>query len=62
VQDKTKFEEINNEDIAQPIMAKEKSISYCIRTYLKCYDQNLVKSMIPTGSQPGKLYGLIKVH
>jgi len=43
---KTKFEEINNDDIAQPIMVKEKSISYYIRTYLKRYDQNLVKSLI----------------
>ena len=45
-----------------PVISKEKSIEYFIRKHLKNVDKNIMQSLIPTGSKPGKLYGLIKVH
>ena len=43
-----------------PIIQKEKSISYYIRKYFKKVTN--YQELIPSGSQPGKLYGIAKVH
>ena len=64
VLDKTKFEEIavhNGE--THPIVSNED----CIKRYLynhvkKCVDERVYSDIKPSGSQPGKLYGLCKVH
>ena len=45
-----------------PVISKEKSIEYFIRKYLKNVDKDIMQSLIPTGSKPGKFYGLIQVH
>ena len=60
--DKSKFIKINTEQEIHPIIAKENSIRYYVRKYLKDYGDEIIKSLIPSGSNPGKLYGLIKVH
>ena len=60
--DKSKFIKINTEQEIHPIIAKENSIRYYVRKYLKGYGDEIIKSLIPSGSNPGKLYGLIKVH
>ena len=59
--DKSKFEEIN-QDLSEnhPIIQKEKSISYYIRKYFKKVTN--YQELILSGSQPGKLYGIAKVH
>ena len=59
--DKSKFEEIN-QGLSEnhPIIRKEKSILYFIRKYFKKVTNN--QELIPSGSQPGKLYGIAKVH
>ena len=59
--DKSKFEEIN-QDLSEnhPIIQKEKSISHYIRKYFKKVTN--YQELIPSGSQPGKLYGIAKVH
>ena len=59
--DKSKFEEIN-QDLSEnhPIIQKEKSISYYIKKYFKKVTN--YQELIPFGSQPGKLYGIAKVH
>ena len=59
--DKSKFEEINQElSENHPIIQKEKSISYYIRKYFKKVTN--YQELISSGSQPGKLYGIAKVH
>ena len=63
VKDTSKFVEINTENQSNhPIIAKERSITYYIRKYLKEFGEETVKNLIPSGSTPGKLYGLIKIH
>ena len=59
--DKSKFEEINH-DLSEnhPIIQKGKSISYYIRKYFK--KGTNYQELIPSGSQPGKLYGIAKVQ
>ena len=58
----TKFTEILIVEEQHPIFAKENSIEYYIRKYLKKYGKEIVSELIPSGSKPGKLYGLIKVE
>ena len=42
-----------------PVVARQTSVRYYIRTYISEEDR---KGLPPVGSQPGKLYGLCKVH
>ena len=60
----TKFIEINDkeESKSHPLIAREQSIRYHIQKYLKPYENEIIQRRLPTGSTPGKLYGLIKVH
>ena len=64
IYDSTKFVEINNkeESKSHPLIAREQSIRYHIQKYLKPYGNEIIHYLLPTGSTPGKLYGLIKVH
>ena len=47
---------------AHSIIAKERSIAYYIRKYFKGYDEQLIRKRVLSGSVPGKVYGLVKVH
>ena len=60
--DKSKFTKINTEQEIHPIIAKENSISYYVLKYLKGYSNEIIRSLILSGRNPGKLCGLIKVH
>ena len=64
VLDKTKFEEIKfNTDDKNPIIKKQNSVKYYLDTYVKdSVDIDTFNSLIPVGSQPGKIYGMAKVH
>ena len=72
LEDTTKFTKIDVDHSvpkAHPIVSKERSVGYYIRTYLMCScedecdcDNKEFKKMIPSGTGPGKLYGLCKVH
>ena len=44
------------------MIAREQLIRYHFRKYLKPYGNEIIQRLLPTGSTPGKLYGLIKVH
>ena len=57
-----KFIEVNDkeESKSHPLIAREQSIRYHIRKCLKPYGNEIVQHLLPTGSTPGKLYGLIK--
>ena len=59
--DNSKFEEIN-QDLSEnySIIQKEKSILYYIRKYFKKVPN--YQELIPSGSQPGKLYGIAEVY
>ena len=38
-------------------------VVYHINTFIKPYvDEDILSSILPTGSQPDKLYGMCKVH
>ena len=63
ISDRTKFSKVMiKPNKLHPVISKEKSIEYFIRKYLKNVDKDIMQSLIPTGSKPEKLYGLIKVH
>ena len=61
IEDRSKFVEVKwQDDTIHPIIQKENSIAYYIKRYLKKIDG--YAALIPSGSKPGKLYGLAKVH
>ncbi len=64
--DKTKFSEIlppSNTFSDNPVVKSENSLTYYLRTYVKPHvTKTLYESILPEGSQPGKLYGMSKVH
>ena len=61
--DKTKFKEIEIGEGDNPIIKNELSIQKYLRTNVKPLVEEFVyKHLYPTGSQPGKLYGMCKVH
>ena len=64
VLNKTKFEEINvSPEDKNPIMKKQQSVKYYLETYVKeSIGADIFESLIPVGSQPGKIYGMAKVH
>ena len=64
--DDTKFKEIkikDDLDIHHPVIKKENSISRFLTKYVKPFiPEKTFDRICPTGSQPGKIYGLCKVH
>ena len=61
IEDGSKFIEVKlQNDTIHPIIQKENSIAYYVKRYLRKVDG--YTSLIPSGSKPGKLYGLAKVH
>ena len=60
IYDSTKFIEINEKEESKS--HREQSIRYHIQKYLKPYGNEIIQRLLPTGSTPGKLYGLIKLH
>ena len=45
-----------------PIIKKENSIKNYIKTYFKEFGPETVEKLTPSGSSPGKMYGLVKVR
>ena len=71
VSDETKFQEVpfdlTKETLANcaqaPWIKAESSIKYYLNMYVKkVVDKTTYKRLLPSGSVPGKLYGLAKVH
>ena len=64
VLDQSKFEEISvNPNASHPVIKNENSIRKYLRNNVKEFVSKKVYDAInPTGSQPGKLYGLCKKH
>ena len=64
VGDESKFTVIEpNPQKPHPVLQKQNSVIYYINTYLKDYiDEEIVGNITPSGAQPGKLYGMCKVH
>ena len=62
--DQSKFREVVGKDNSKhPVLPKKISVQYYLKEYLKKFiDKDMFKSLIPSGSLPGKLYGLCKVH
>ena len=63
IEDQTKFAKVNfDAEENHPVIAKESSIEYYVKTYFKSYGKKVVGKLTPSGSVPGKLYGRIKIH
>ena len=45
-----------------PIISKETSFTYFLRKYLKSYESEVIRKSIRSGSKPGRIYNLVKVH
>ena len=61
IEDGSKFIEVKLvDDAIHPIIQKENSIAHYVKRYLRKVDG--YTTLIPSGSKPGKLYGLAKVH
>ena len=61
IEDGSKFIEVKLQgDAIHPIIQKENSIAYYFKRYWRKVDG--YTTLIPSGSKPGKLYGLAKVH
>ena len=46
-----------------PWIVKESSVTYYCRTYIRpLVDEKFYYRLLPTGSQPGRLYGMAKIH
>ena len=46
-----------------PVIQKQNSVNYHIDKYLKGYiDDDILSDIRPSGAQPGKMYGMCKVH
>ena len=62
INDHTKFREVVQTEKDHPIIKKENSIKNYIKTYFKEFGPETVEKLTPSGSIPGKMYGLVKVH
>ena len=68
VNDSSKFKKLDigdDFDKASLIISKQRSVKYYVDKYLTDamgFDKKLRNSLTPIGAQPGKLYGLCKVH
>ena len=62
VNDQSKFHQICVNTKVHPVIAKENSIAYHVRKHLKNLGTETLRKLIPSGSNPGKIYGLVKVH
>ena len=60
--DKSKFQEVKVSGVNHPIIRNETSIQNFLREHVKPVDSVLYSHLYPTGSQPGKVYGMCKVH
>ena len=63
--DTSKFKKLNSNDITDTIMRKRKSLqSYIYRYFYKHdkVDELTYNELYDVGGNPGKFYGLIKVH
>ena len=64
VLDRSKFTEVKvNPKLAHPIIRNENKIKNYLAKHVKdCISKSEYEFIVPSGSQPGKLYGLGKVH
>ena len=63
--DKDKFEqvEVDSEICKHPTVTEENRVYRFLYKYVKKYvDEKTYKYIIPSGSEPGKMYGSVKVH
>ena len=64
VNDESKFSLIEQDpNKPHPVIQKQNSVTYHINRYIKNYiDEETLSNILPSGAQPGKLYGMYKVH
>ena len=63
INDHLKFKKVSTDTKTHPVIKKQKKITDEINQFLKGeIPDNVIKQLLPCGSVPGKLYGLVKVH
>ena len=62
INDHSKFREVVQTEKNHPIIKKKNSIKNYVKTYFKEFGPETVEKLSPSGSSPGKTYGLVKVH
>ena len=63
INDHLKFKKVSTDIKTHPVIKKQKKITDEINQFLKGeIPDDLIKQLVPCGSVPGKLYGLVKVH
>ena len=63
VSDISKFQKLDVDDIFSCVLKTENSLKYYINKYVKPkLSADSLVSILPKGSQPGRLYGLPKIH
>ena len=62
INDHSKFREVVQTKKDYPIIIKENSIKNYVKTYFKKFGPETSKTLTPSGSNPGKMHGLVKVH
>ena len=66
ISDSSKFEEFkwdNEKFTDNPVVKNENKLTYFLTKYVKPYiPKDVFDRISPTGSQPGKLYGMSKIH
>ena len=62
VNDQSKFHQICVNTKVHPVIVKENSIAYHVCKHLKNLGTDTLRKLIRSGSNPGKIYGLVKVH
>lgn len=65
VSDESKFEKltIDDDNKNHPVVKTENKLIYYLNRYIrKLIPKSVYEFIVPSGSQPGKLYGLAKVH
>ena len=59
INDHSKFREVVQTTKDHPIIKKENSIKNYVKTYFEEFEPETVKKLTPSGSIPGKMYGLV---
>ena len=62
INDHSKFRKVVQTEKDYSIIKKENSIKNYVKTYFKEFGPETVQKLTPSGSSPGKMHDLIKVH
>ena len=62
INDHSIFQKVVQTEKDYSIIKKENYIKNYVKTYFKEFGPETVEKLTPSGSSPGKMYGLVKIH